>query len=438
MPVGKEGIVAGEDIIMASQRELRRLHLIRKVLEKEVTQAEAGEILWLSVRQIGRIVERVRREGNGGVVHRLRGKRSNRCLGEEIQRKVVGLYQRKYEGFGPTLAAEKMEERDGIRVGDETLRLWLLESGDWKKSRKRRGYRQWRERRGHFGEMVQMDGSHHDWFEGRGGECVLMGYVDDATGEGFGRFYEYEGTMPAMDSFRRYIGKYGIPVSVYLDRHTTYKSNGKASLDEELAGEEALTEFERALKELGVEVIHAHSPQAKGRIERFFGTLQDRLVKELRLRRIGTVEEANEYLGGFWEEYNQRFRRSPREEGDLHREISSKVDLDRIFCWKAKRALRNDFTVSYKCKLYQVEDAIRASQVGVEERLDGSIVLRHKDRGLHFREIEVRPRPQKKAPGKAKAKKKKKKYIPPLDHSWRNFTFGKGKLLSQISSKPQL
>ena len=162
-----------------------------------------------------------------------------------------------------------------MELSEETLRGWLIESGDWKKSRKRRGHRQWRERKEHLGKMVQMDGSHHDWFEGRGAECVLMGYIDDATGQAYGRFYGYAGTMPAMDSFRRYIQRCGIPLSVYLDGHTTYKSPAKPSLEEQLEGIEPLSEFERALGELGVEVNHAHSAQAKGRIERLFGTLQD-------------------------------------------------------------------------------------------------------------------------------------------------------------------
>jgi hypothetical protein len=248
--------VAREDIIMASQEELKRLHVIRKVQEKMIKQVEAGELLGLSSRQVRRIVKRVKAEGARGVIHRSRGRSSNRAFADWVKGRVLELYREKYEGFGPTLAAEKLLERDGMELSEETLRGWLMESGDWKKSRKRRGHRQWRERKGHCGEMVQMDGSHHDWLEGRGSECVLMGYIDDATGRGFGRFYGYEGTVPAMDSFRRYIERYGVPLKVYLDKHTTYKSNGKPTLEEELAGIEPLSEFERALKELGVEVIH--------------------------------------------------------------------------------------------------------------------------------------------------------------------------------------
>jgi len=244
-------------MIMASQEELRRLHVIRKVLERVIKQVRAAEVLSLSCRQIRRLAKRVKGEGDGGIVHRSRGKPSNRRIDDQVKARAIKLYQERYKGFGPTLAAEKLLEGQRMQVSDETLRGWLIESGDWKRSRKRRGHRQWRERKEHCGEMVQMDGSHHAWLEGRGPACVLMGYIDDATGRGFGRFYAYEGTQPAMDSLRSYIQRYGIPLKVYLDKHTTYKSNGKASLEEELAGIGPLSEFERALRELGVEVIHA-------------------------------------------------------------------------------------------------------------------------------------------------------------------------------------
>jgi hypothetical protein len=374
--------VAREDMIMASQEELKRLHVIRKVLERAMKQVRAAEILSLTSRQIRRLAKRVKGEGDRGIVHKSRGKPSNRRIEDKVKARVIRLYQERYKGFGPTLAAEKLLEGQRIQVSDETLRGWLIESGDWKKSRKRRGHREWRERMEHCGEMVQMDGSHHDWLEGRGPACVLMGYIDDATGRGFGRFYEYEGTRPAMDSFRSYIQGYGIPLKVYLDKHTTYKSSGKASLEEELAGIGPLSEFERALKELGVEVIHAHSPQAKGRVERFFGTLQDRLVKEMRLGGIGSIEEANLFLEEYWPAFNRKFGVDPKEKGDLHRSVPRGLKLGDVLCIQVKRALRNDFTVAYNRRLYQVEDSIRASKVMVYEGLDGSVRLKHKGRLL--------------------------------------------------------
>jgi len=427
--------VAGEDVIMFGQRELKRLHVIRKVLEKVIKRVEAAKILSLSYRQIQRCVQRVKVEGDRGIVHKSRGRVSNRRLGDGVRERVIKLYRKGYKGFGPTLASEKLLEREGVQVSDETLRQWLLESGDWKRVRKKRGHREWRERKEHFGEMVQMDGSHHDWFEGRGPKCVLMGYIDDATGQAYGRFYGYEGTMPAMDSFGRYIQRRGIPLSVYVDKHTTYKSPAKPTMEEELAGMEPLSEFERALGELGVEVIHAHSAQAKGRIERLFGTLQDRLVKEMRLRGIQSLAEANGFLGEYWPIYNRKFAVRARGEGDLHRSLPKGLKVDNILCVKATRALRNDFTVAYNRKLYQIEDPIRAAQVKVHERVDGSIVILAKDRSLRYREILTRPVKEKKQPVRTGPRKTT---IPPRDHYWRNFKFGKGKYGPGIStgSKP--
>ena len=419
---------------MASSKELRRLHMIRKVLDGVVKPIEAGDLLGLSSRQIRRVVRRVKREGDRGIVHRSRGRTSNRAFPGKDKDRVIELYRERYAGFGPTLAAEKLLERDRMELSEETLRRWLIESGDWKKSRKRRGHRQWRERKGHCGEMVQMDGSHHDWLEGRGPACVLMGYVDDATGRGFGRFYGYEGTVPAMDSFRGYIQRYGIPLKVYLDKHTTYKSNGKPSLEEELAGMEPLSEFERALSELGVEVIHAHSPQAKGRVERFFGTLQDRLVKEMRLRGIQSIEEANLFLEEYWSEFNRRFAVDPQEKGDLHRPVPRGLKLADVLCLKGKRSLRNDFTVAYHRRLYQVEDSIHASHVMVYEGLDGSIRFKYKGRRLKIREIATRPLPERREPVRPNPKQS---YAPPKGHPYRNFTFGRGKPVSKLAVASQ-
>ncbi len=417
--------MAGEDMIMARQGELKRLHVIQKVLEKAVKQVEAAEILSLSSRQIRRIVKRIRGEGERGIIHKSRGRPSNRRIPGKVRDKVIQLYRKQYKGFGPTLATEKLLEREGIGISDETLRKWLLETGDWKKIRRGRRHRQWRERKAHYGEMVQMDGSHHDWFEGRGPGCVLMGYIDDATGRVFGRFYDYEGTIPAMESFRGYIQKYGLPMSVYLDKHTTYKSTGKPTIQDELKNTGPLSEFERALKELGVEVIHANSPQAKGRIERLFGTLQDRLVKEMRLRGIRTIQEANVFLEEYLPVYNRRFSVSPKGRGDLHRSVGKGVDLDAILCIKTERALRNDFTVAHNKKLYQVEDKVRGSRVMVQERLDGSLVMIYRGQRLRFREITTRPLKEQEQKEQPVVIRIRKPSVPSLDHPWRRgFKFG--------------
>ena len=413
--------MAGEDMIVARPEELRKLYVVRKVLDQEILQEKASEILSLSSRQIRRIIKRVRLEGEKGVIHKSRGRPSNRRISDEIREKVIQLYRSEYEDFGPTLAAEKLEERHRVKVNDETLRLWLIESGDWKKRRKRRGHRRWRERKHHFGEMVQMDGSHHDWFEGRGAWCVLMGYIDDATGKVFGRFYDYEGTIPAMDSFKGYVKKHGLPMAVYLDRHTTYKSPAKASIQDELENEKPLSEFERALKELGVEVIHATSAPAKGRVERLFGTLQDRLVKEMRLRGIRTVQEGNAFLKQYLPVYNRRFSVRPQERSNLHRPLPLGMNLDSILCIKTERALRNDFTVAHNSKLYQIEDRTHASRVMVHEQIDGSIKILYRGQALRFGEITKRPRRQGKAPVRVG---RTEPHPPPPDHPWRDFKFG--------------
>jgi len=410
--------MAGEDMIMVGQGELKRLHVIRKVLERVIRQVEAAEILSLSSRQIRRIIKRIRIEGDKGIIHKSRGRSSNRRIAGKIRDKVIQLYRKQYKDFGPTLASEKLLERDGIRVNDETLRMWLIEAGEWKKTRRRKKHRQWRERKHHYGEMVQMDGSHHDWFEGRGPGCVLMGYIDDATGAVFGRFYGYEGTLPAMDSFKRYIKRHGLPLSVYLDKYKTYKSTAKPTIEDELNDREPLSNFERALRELGVEVKHANSPQAKGRIERLFRTLQDRLVKEMRLRGIRTLEEANAFLEEYLPIYNRRFSVSPKERDNLHRPLVRGLDLDTILCKKTERTLRNDFTVAHNSKLYQVEEAIQESKVLVQDRIDGSLRIYYKDRALRFKEITERPPKEKKGPVVAR---RRKPYIPPSDHPWRRF-----------------
>jgi len=410
--------MAGEDMIMARQGELKRLHVIRKVLERVIRQVEAAEILSLSSRQIRRIIKRIRIEGDKGIIHKSRGRSSNRRIGGKIRDKVIQLYRKQYKDFGPTLASEKLFERDGVSISDETLRGWLIEAGDWKRARKRRRHRQWRERKGHRGEMVQIDGSHHAWFEDRGDPCVLMGYIDDATGDVFGRFYDYEGTMPAMDSFKRYMRKRGLPLKVYLDKHSTYKSTAKPTIEEQLEGVGPLSEFERALKELGVEVSHAHSPQAKGRIERLFRTFQDRVIKEMRLRGVKSIEEGNQFLEEYLPIYNKRFSVRPREKDDVHRPLPKGMDLNAILCIKTERTLRNDFTVAHNRKLYQIEEATKAPKVIVQDRMDGSMMITYQGRALRFKEITERPIRENKQPV---VKRRRKTYIPPADHPWRRF-----------------
>jgi len=414
--------MVGKDIIAMTQEELKRLHLIHKALDKSLTQAEAADIIGVCLRQAQRIVRTVRVEGDEGIIHKSRGRISNRALPKKIKDKALRLYKEKYPDFGPTLATEKLFEIDKIRINDETLRLWLTQASIPYKKRKKRPHRNWRQRKACFGEMIQMDGSHHDWFEGRGEECVFMGYIDDATGRPFGRFYPYEGTLPAMDSFKRYVKKYGIPVSIYLDKHSTYKSTKKQSIEDELNNVEPLSQFARAAKELGVNIIYADSPQAKGRIERLFKTFQDRVIKEMRLKGIKAIKEGNEFLKYYLTVYSKRFAVLPSKDTDLHRPIPEGINLDKIFCVKTSRTLRNDYTIAHNAKLYQIKDNLSAKDVIMEERVDGSILITHKDNSLKFKEITTRPK---------KEEEIKREYplmvrprgihTPPKDHPWKKF-----------------
>jgi hypothetical protein len=250
---------------------------------------------------------------------------------------------------------------------------------------------------------------------------VLIGYIDDATSRVYARFYEYEGTHPAMDSFKRYILKYGLPHNLYLDCHSTYKSKGRPTIEDELLNRQALSQFGRALEELGVHLIHAQSAPAKGRVERLFKTFQDRLIKEMRLRRLKSIAEGNEFLSHYLPVFNRRFNVLPLKDEDLHRPLPAGLQLDKILSVKTPRALRNDFTVVHEGKLYQVEDNIRSKEVVMEERINGSLFITYKGRPLRYKLITVRP---KKTEEKAKnliRAVKKEPYIVPYDHPWKRF-----------------
>lgn len=383
--------MVGEDTVTMSAKELRRVHVMRQVREKRITQREAGAMLQLTDRQIRRLLTRVKAAGDQGLVHRGRGRLSNRRISETKKTKVLTLYAAKYADFGPTLAAEKLAERHRLIVSAETLRGWLRERGVTHFQRRKRPHRAWRARKAHVGELVQLDGSHHDWLEGRGPRCVLLAYIDDASSRVFARFYAYEGTIPALDSFQRYIRQYGIPLAVYADKHTTYRSPAEPTVEEQLAGTKPQSQFGRALSELGVELIAAHSPQAKGRVERLFQTLQDRLIKEMRLARVATVVAANQFLATYLPRYNQQFAVPPAQAVDLHRPTPTDRTVDAALCRKTRRCLRKDFTIVHEGRLYQVRDHLRATHVVVEDHLDGTIRLTHQGRSLNFHLIVARP-----------------------------------------------
>lgn len=409
-----------QDMIHMTNRELKRLHFIKKAIDNEITQKHAAEACGLSERQVRRIITRVREGGARAIIHKSRGQPSHASLPTRLKQRIIALYKAKYPDFGPTLASEKFQEHNRIKIHPETLRLWLKEFDVPYRTRKKRPHREWRERRAALGEMIQMDGSHHDWLEGRGPWLVLMGYIDDATGNVFARFYDFEGTFPAMDSFLRYVQKYGLPQSVYLDKHTTYKSNAKPTLEEELQGKDPKSQFERALGQLRVDVIHAHSPQAKGRIERLFATFQDRLVKELRLSKAKNKDEANCVLEKYLPKFNRRFTIEPRTKANLHRPVPNTLNLRRVLSIHNMRALQNDNTIRYNGQLCLIKNhwtQRRPKEILVVERSDGRTHLFDHGRRLEYREVKE---PPKKVHRPKSPKKLRRVVIPTKAHPWRH------------------
>ena len=417
-----------EEVIAMTAREAKRFYVVQQVLERKVRQRQAAALLDSSVRQVRRWVQRVRIEGARGLVHRLRGRPSNRRAPTGVRAQVLTWARRQYRDFGPTLLSEKLQERQGLTINRETLRQWLRAEGLWIGSRRARAHRQWRVRKAACGEMVQLDGSHHDWREGRGPWLVLMGYIDDATSRVFARFYDYEGTWPALDSFARYVTRYGLPQSLYADRHTTYRAPGKRTVEDELAGRaRPQSQFERAVTELGVTLIPAYSPQAKGRIERLFRTFQDRLVKELRLAGVTTREAANEVLATYLPQHNRRFCRVPQSPVNLHRPAPSWRALRRILAQRATHPLRADNTLRHATKLYLIDGRWprqRPKTLQAEERLNGKLYLLDGERVLRYREVQERPLvlPPPRRPAGSQRRR-----TPAPDHPWRQFALSKNR-----------
>ncbi len=380
-----------------SRKERLRLEVFSRVKRGELTVVKAAAWLRLSERQARRVYKRFRLEKDAGLVHRLRGRRSNRRIEQAVRDKIVARHQGRYADFGPTHAAEKLGSDDGLFVSVDTLERMLKEAGVWRRMRRGRKHRSRRERQGCFGEMVQMDGSPHDWFEGRGPRCVLMDLVDDATGVTHARFFPEETTRAALESFGDWIALHGIPRSVYVDRDSIYRSDRVATVEEELAGEEPLTQFGRAMKELGVTLIKAHSPQAKGRVERKNRTFQDRLPKELRLAGISTIEGANRFLKKtFLPALNRRDAVAARDKTDAHRCVGRGVKLAEVLCFKQQRSVGQDWCVRYRSRWFQIDREherldLAGKRVTVRELLDGTIQLLHGTAPLRWRELVQRP-----------------------------------------------
>jgi transposase len=408
------------ETISMSRRERRRLEAFARVRRGEISLVKASELLGLSYRQAKRSFRRYREEGDKGLVHRLRGQPSNRQVDRRQKRRILSLYEEKYAGYGPTLAVECMDEEDGVTVPVETLRQWLLAAGLWRRCRKRRPYRQRRARKEYFGELVQMDGSHHDWFEGRRGWAVLMVLIDDATSEVFAWFSEEETTVAAMEAFHGYVGCYGLPQALYVDRDSIYRCDREATLAENLAGKEPTTQFGRAMEELDVRIIMAHSPQAKGRVERVNGTLQDRLVKALRRAKIHDLALANQFLQEkFLPAFNRRFAKKAVKAGDLHRRVPRGLDLSCVLSIRETRVVQNDWTLRFENRWFQLAEqhqklTLAGREVTVSRRLDGGLELLYRGRELNYRELPAAPQQRSSITIRSNQGQR-----PPADHPWR-------------------
>lgn len=376
-----------------SQKERVRLTVFKQVEQDELKLVEASDILGLSYRQTKRVWSRYRVGGDCGLVHASRGKPGKRAKPAELKARILARYEERYPDFGPTLAAEYLAE-EGMVVDHETLRRWRLAQGKPGMRRRRQRHRQWRERKPCFGAMVQLDGSHHDWFEGRAARCVLMVMVDDATGRVWAQFFEEETTHASYDILEGWVRRWGLPQSLYVDRDSIYRCEGIGSVAEQIAGKEPKTQFGRAMEQLGVELILANSPQAKGRVERMNGTLQDRLVKALRLAGISDMEKGNEFLAKkFLSGFNRKFEVEPGSQADVHRGIGR--ELNQVLSWEVERVVQKDWTVACQGQWYQLDRqhealSLAGRKVIVRTLRDGTVQLERQGLKLRYQRLSER------------------------------------------------
>jgi len=389
-----------EGILTMSQKEADRITIVSQIEGNKLTVEEGSDLLCISQRQTYRIMKRIKEEGAKGVIHKLRGRQSNRGYSEQLKAEVIGIYLKSYPDYGPTLFSEMLTEYHNISLNHETLRKWLRQRSITTSLRKKRPHRRKRERRSCLGELLQFDGSYHGWFEARGAECCLLNCVDDATGRVYLRFALSENTQDVLLTMWEYVNKYGIPRSIYTDRASVYYAKGK------------LTDFGRAMKQLNIELIFAKSPQAKGRVERFNRTLQDRLIKALRREAISNIAEANKYLQEvFTNKFNKRFAVNP-ELPDVHRSAEG-YKLENIFCYKTYRQVRNDYTINLNGGYIQLlkGDAPLPKpkqNVTISKWLNGQM-------HIYFNKQELSYKSLKDKPGKKGYKSRKV----PKDHPWR-------------------
>jgi len=413
-----------------SERELGRVEVLARVRSKQLKVVDAGRLMRVSYRQAKRLWKRYREEGAAGLKHRSAGRPSNRAHEGKFRQQVLRLIREKYSGpvgerFGPTLAAEHLASEDGLKVDGETLRRWMLVAGLWSRERKRRAHRRRRERKEHFGELVQMDGSFHDWLEGRGPAGCLIDMADDATNTTFAQLGEQETIWAVADALRAWIEQYGVPLALYVDWKNLYKR--PATPRELLRGEEPITQFGRMCAKLGIAVIAANSAQAKGRIERIHGTHQDRLVKKLRRKEICSHEHANVYLQReYLAEHNQRFARTAARPEDYHRRAPRAAELDRIFRLESERTISEDWVVRYDNRFFQLQPESRhyapaQGKVLVCEGRHGKVAIEYRGRALRWQEIAAPSKPTAavQRASEALSPVARRKWVPPANHPWR-------------------
>jgi hypothetical protein len=404
-----------------SAKERRRVGIMASIKAKELSLVEASAVLGLSYRQTKRVWRRYRADGDAGLLHRLRGQPGKRRKSPELRAKLLARYEERYPDFGPTLAAEYLA-KDKLVVDHETLRRWLLAENKRTVRRRRQRHRQWRERKPCLGAMVQLDGSDHDWFEGRRGKCVLMVMVDDATNRVWAQFFEEETTHASYDMLEGWARKHGLPQSLYVDRDSIYRCEGLGSIAEQMAGKAPQTQFGRAMAQLGVELILAKSPQAKGRVERMNGVLQDRLVKALRLEGIQDLEGGNAYLARtYLPEHNRKFQVPAASPADAHQAVPKR--LNETLSWEEERVVQRDWTVACGGKWYQLDRqhealSLAGKKVIVRRLRDGRVQLERGGVKLKWRELAGRP-VREKAKAAAPAKRAAVKNKPAANHPWR-------------------
>ena len=381
-------------VITMSGKELDRMQVLRDLSTKQITVSEAAGLMRLTRRQVFRLAKRYRQDGPAALISKRRGRPSNRSHPAAVRTEALALIKANYADFGPTLAAEKLAACHDLRLGVETLRQWMRADGIWKDRQQRlpRVY-QPRYRRASLGELIQIDGSEHWWFEDRGPQCTLLAFVDDATSRIMhAGFVATESTFDYFRATRAYLERYGKPVAFYSDKHAIFRVNSK-----EAQGGDGMTQFGRALDELTIEIICANAPQSKGRVERCFGTLQDRLVKELRLAGIDTPEAGNAFLPGFLEAHNARFAKAPFSDRNAHRPLTERDNLDEVFAWREERTVTQSLTLQYDQTLFLLEPnevtrPLARQRVMVCDYPDGRLAIKHKGRELPYRVFDKRQR----------------------------------------------